>query len=510
MTNGDTNPPGGESPGRTGERSAPIDLPAEEFRAAGYALIDRLTEVLRGIRERPVTGGLAVGDIRRLIDADAPMPDEGAPAGELLAEAAEVLTRHSLYNGHPRFLGYVTSSPAPIGMLADLLAAAVNPNVGAWTLSPVASEIEAQTIRWIAGLLGFPAGCSGLLVSGGNVANHVGIYTALRSVFPRDSGGLPPERLGRATVYATVETHTWIEKAMDMFGFAPGARRSVGVDAAQRLDVDDLRARLAADVRAGLLPVAVVGNAGTVSTGAVDPLPAIAAVCREHGVWFHVDGAYGGFAAMLADASEDLRGLSLADSVAVDPHKWLYTPLEAGCALVRDPVRHRAAYSYHPPYYHFDEEATNYVDYGPQNSRGFRALKVWLGLRQAGRRGCAGMIAEDIALARRLSERLQRERCYRVFTHNLSIVTFQYVPEGCLDQVGQPATEAYLNRLNQALQERLETSGELFVSNAVIDGRHALRACIVNFRTSASDIDAIPGIISRHGDRLHATLDRQP
>ncbi len=488
------------------ERQAPIDVSPDQFRAAGHELIDCIADVLAGIHERDVTSGLSVSDIRDLIDAAADMPDEGCEFGPLLSQTTELLTAHSLYNGHPKFLGYITSSPAPIGMLADLLASAVNANVGAWTLSPVATEIECQTVRWIAELLDYPTSCSGVLVSGGNVANHVGLYTALRSVFPRDSAVRTPDQLAKATLYASTETHTWIEKAIDMFGFSPDALRSIKVDSSQRLELQDLESKLSEDLDAGCIPVAVIGTAGTVSTGAIDPLPAMARVCREHKVWFHVDGAYGGFAAMVKTAPDDIRGLSLADSVAIDPHKWLYAPLEAGCALVRDPEKHRAAYSYHPPYYHFGEEVTNFVDYGFQNSRGFRALKVWMGLRQVGRRGYEGMIADDISLSRQLADRLAAGDAFEVVTHSLSIVTFRYIPKGYRNRTGDPTTEAYLNELNQAIQTRLEVSGELFVSNAVIEDRYLLRACIVNFRTSAKDIAEIPEIISRHGRQAHEAL----
>jgi glutamate/tyrosine decarboxylase-like PLP-dependent enzyme len=487
-------------------RHAPIDISPERFRSAGHLLIDRLADLLATLPERKVTAGLSVHEIRDLIDASSGMPDEGSEFEPFLSRMTELLTRYSLYNGHPKFLGYVTAAPAPIGMLADLLAAAVNPNVGAWTLSPVATEIEAQTIRWVAELLGFPTTCSGVLVSGGNVANFVGIYTALRAVFPRDSALRTTGRIGRATVYASSETHTWIEKAIDMFGFPTDALRSIRVDSSRRLHLEDLKSHLLSDMKQGRIPVAVVGNAGTVSTGAIDPLPAMAELCRQHKVWFHIDGAYGGFAALVETVPDDIRGLSQADSVAIDPHKWLYSPLEAGCALVRDPEKHRAAYSYHPPYYHFGEEATNFFDYGPQNSRGFRALKVWMGLKQAGRRGYQRMIADDIALARELYDRLSADENFEVCTHSLSIVTFRYIPKECRDRRGDSAAEQYLNELNKALQARLEVSGELFVSNAVIEDRYLLRACIVNFRTSSKDIAQIPGILARHGHQAHQEL----
>ena len=252
------------------------------------------------------------------------------------------------------------------------------------------------------------------------------------------------------------------------------------------------------------MPCLVVGTAGSVSTGAVDPLPAIADVCRAHGVWFHVDGAYGGFAAARPRPPDDLRGLRLADSVAVDPHKWLYAPLEAGCALVRDPERLRAAFSYHPPYYHFDEHATNYVDYGPQNSRGFRALKVWLALRQVGAAGYRTMIADDIRLSRLMADAVARHPELQLTSQALSITTFRYVPEELRAGLGAASVERKLDALNRALLDRLQREGETFVSNAVIDGRYVLRACIVNFHTDRADVEALPGIVARRGRALHA------
>jgi len=241
-------------------------------------------------------------------------------------------------------------------------------------------------------------------------------------------------------------------------------------------------------------------------SGAIDPLPDIGALCREHGVWFHVDGAYGGFAAAVPEAPDDLRGLTQADSVAVDPHKWLYAPLEAGCALVRDPARLRAAFAYHPPYYHFEEWATNYVDYGPQNSRGFRALKVWLALRHVGAAGYRTMIAADIRLSQAMAEAVGRHPELQLTTQDLSIATFRYVPRDLRANVGEEETERHLDALNRQLLDRLQRGGEVFVSNAIVDGRYVLRACIVNFHTARSDVEAVPDIVARVGRIVDAEL----
>jgi len=205
-------------------------------------------------------------------------------------------------------------------------------------------------------------------------------------------------------------------------------------------------------------------------------------------------------------AAPELDGLARADSVAVDPHKWLYAPLEAGCVLVRDAAALRAAFAYHPPYYHFGVEATNYVDYGLQNSRGFRALKVWLALRQVGRQGYLRMIGDDLALARRLHERVAVHLELEPLTRALSITTFRYVPQDLRKRLRDAAAEEYLNRLNQELLDRLQKDGETFVSNAVVRGRYVLRACIVNFNTTVADVDALPGIVARSGRRIDDEL----
>jgi aromatic-L-amino-acid decarboxylase len=250
----------------------------------------------------------------------------------------------------------------------------------------------------------------------------------------------------------------------------------------------------------------VVGTAGSVSTGAVDPLADIAALCREHGAWFHVDGAYGGFAAAVPEAPALLRGLAEADSIAVDPHKWLYSPLEAGCALVRDTGMLRAAFAYHPPYYHFDETATNYVDLGPQNSRGFRALKVWLALRQVGAAGYRTMIADDMRLSRAMAGAVGRHAELELVTQELSITTFRYVPADLRTRIGEDAVERHLDALNRELLDRMQRGGDAFVSNAVIRGRYVLRACIVNFHTSLADAESVPALAARLGHELDRQL----
>jgi len=490
-------------------RHTPLDMDPQDFRRLGHALVDSVAQFLGEVPSRKVTTGEAPDTIRALINAGQSMPEAGTDAGELLRETAHLLYDHSLFNGHPRFMGYVTSSPAPIGMLADLLAAAINPNVGAWRLSPVATEIEAQAVRWVAEMIGYPSDTGGLFVSGGNMANMIGFFAARAKAATWDvrTSGMNPPGAQPLRVYASAETHTWLQKAADLSGLGTDQLRWIPTTSDLRMDVALLRQSIARDRAAGLRPMMVVGTAGSVSTGSVDPLVEIAELCREQGIWFHVDGAYGALAALVPGSPPDLQGLVLADSVAVDPHKWLYAPLEAGCALVRDRETLLNAFAYHPPYYHFGQEATNYVDFGPQNSRGFRALKVWLALRQVGREGYLRTIGEDMKLAQRLHARAAEHPELEAATLGLSIATFRYVPKEL--PLAGAEREEYLNKLNAELLDRIQLGGEAFVSNAVVGGRYLLRACIVNFHTAESDVDAIPEIVTRIGRAVDGEMRRR-
>ncbi len=496
---------------RSSGRRAPLDFDGDQFRRLGHDLVDRIAAFLDSLPNRPVTPAPSPQTIQGLLAGFGGVPEDGTDPAPLLEKIAGQLFDHSLHNGHPRFWGYITSSAAPIGMLGDLLAAALNPNVGAWNIAPVATEIELETIRWIAELLGFPIDGGGVLVSGGNVANMAGFLAARRAGADWDlraegvSGGRPGARM---RVYASSETHTWIQKAADLAGLGTGAIRWIPADRDQRMDPTELVRQIEADRTRGDLPFLLVGNAGTVGTGAVDPLAAMAEIARQQGLWFHIDGAYGAPAAMVPDRSPDLGALGLADSLAVDPHKWFYAPLEAGCILVRSRDALREAFSFHPPYYHFDPDRTNYFDFGLQNSRGFRALKVWLAIRLVGRKGYARMIAEDIRLSRELFGRLADFDSIERFTQNLSIATFRYVPVDLRDRKQEASIREYLNTLNQEILTRIERSGEVYLSNAMVEGCFLLRMCIVNFRTSLADVLALPEVVIRYGIEADRTLRR--
>src|SRR5215471_10184589 len=289
-------------------RKTPLELTPEEFRTLGYRLVDRIASHFERIRERPVTPGESPGAVRQAIGADQGLPVTGVQSPAMLEEVTDMLLQHSLFNAHPRFWGYITSGPAPIGVLADLVASAVNPHVGAWKLAPSATEIEAQTVRWIAEFIGYPVDCGGLMVSGGNMANFVCFLAARRAKTGWDvrQSGLAGAGSRRLRIYASSATHTWLQKAADLFGHGTDAIRWIETDRQQRLDIDALKRQVHMDRDAGDQPFLVVGNAGTVGCGAVDPLSDLAVLCREYGLWFHVDGAYGACAANVPGGPADL------------------------------------------------------------------------------------------------------------------------------------------------------------------------------------------------------------
>lgn len=481
-----------------------LEMSSAEFKKAGYVLVDQLADFLNSFDSRRVTRGLQPSQVRSLLSDDS-LPDKGAGnADELLKDSTRLLMDNSLFNGHPMFFGYITSSPAPIGILADMLASAINPNVGAGILSPVATEIELQSIKWMAEFIGYSSDCGGVMVSGGNMANFLGFLTARRA---KANWNIREEGLQnrQMLIYASEENHTWIHKAVDLFGMGLKSIRWIKPDANREMDLELLEKKIAEDIEAGHLPFCVVGNAGTVSLGVVDPLDEIAAICRKYDLWFHVDGAYGAPAAGLTSASKKLKALSLADSVAIDPHKWFYAPIEAGCTLVKNRQHMIDAFSFRPPYYNFkgegNDEPVNFYEYGMQNTRGFKALKVWLAFRQIGRQGFQRLIQQDIDLAKVLFDEVTAHPDLEPFMHQLSITTFRFVPS---DKKGDDPTEQeYLNDLNQKILNRLQKEGEAFVSNAVINGKFLLRACIVNFRTRAEHMKLLPTIVARIGREIH-------
>lgn len=445
-----------------------------------------VSEYLRTIGERPVRAENYAGKTTQAIDAE--LSAEGLPLDQLLDECRAIMAL-SRHNGHPRFFGYVASPSTPIGAYGDLIASALNANITCWRSGPAGTELERLVVRWLGSLIGYDQQAKGLLTSGGSMANMIALLIANRRKSGADTSrrGLwnsgPP-----MTIYASEEVHMSIPKAADILGFGRDQVRVVACDERQRMRVDVLRQRIEADLREGLRPFCVVGSAGTVNTGVVDPLTEIADVAAEFGLWFHVDGAYGA-PGVLDQRKKDLfAGLERADSVSLDPHKWLYVPVDAGCLLFRDAESAMAAFStedadYIKTHGYSDEEAFAFWDYGVELSRRFRALKVWLTLQYYGTHRIAEAIGQDIALAAYLGELVSNADDFELLAPvELSICCFRYVPEK-----GMNDTE--LNQLNERIMALVQKGGRAYVSNATVNGRFALRACITNFRTTKADIE---------------------
>ena len=488
-------------------RKTPIEISNQNFKEIGYQLIDEIADFINTIEEKPVTTGESPKQIQDLL-GNVSLPENGTSASELLSKTSDLLLNHSLLNGHPKFMGYITSSPAPMGMLADLLAAAVNSNVGAEILSPVATQIEKQTIQWLSEFIGVSTSWGGIMVSGGNMANFTAFLAARTAKAPnnfKEDGILNTDK--RLMVYCSKTTHTWIDKAAILFGLGTKSVSWIQTDSENKMDNDALEQQIKDDLSVGHKPFMVVGTAGDVSTGTVDDLKKIASICKSYDLWFHIDGAYGIPAAVIPKYKSLFEGIKEADSIALDPHKWLYSPLEAGCTLVKDPKHLTDAFSSHPEYYNFDaaEEVThNFYEYGLQNSRGFRALKVWMALQQVGRNGYIEMIGEDIALAELLFILAGNHPELEAITQALSITTLRYVPMEYSQN--SEAEETYLNKLNETLVNDLQKEVEMFLSNAIVNEKYCLRACIVNFRTSKKDIEEIIEIIVRKGKEVHSKM----
>ena len=461
-------------------RSAPLEVKPAEFRVLGHALIEQIADYLEGLPERSIVAA-TVQDVRARVQAIG-WHAEGEPLAEIVASAASLLLEHSVITSHPRFWGYINGAASPVAALADLVATTANPNASAWYVGPATSAMEEQTIGWLAELVGYPRDAGGQLTSGGSMANLIGLAAA------RHALGAAP---GGLRVYATRETHTWLAKAASFLGLGPTAIRWIATEPGGRMSLAALRAALDEDDRAaGPAPSVVVANAGTTSTGAIDPIEEIAALCDARGAWLHVDGAYGAPAACVASAPRDLHVLARASSLVLDPHKWLYTSIEAGCVLVRDRRVLTDAFAHGSPYYGVGiDELPHLRDLGPQTTRGARVVKVWMCLRRAGRAGYASMIGDDIALARRLFDLASAHPELEAITHNLSITTFRYVPATAAHDPGA------LDEINREIVRRLQAGGRVYPSQTTVDGRVAIRVCIVNFRTTAADIDLLPTLV---------------
>ena len=470
---------------------------ADEIRRVGYRVVDLIAQHLASMPERPVFTPVPPDLIKQF--GEAPVPQRGTTADRVLDEFARTIEPYPFGNGHPRFWGWVNSPPLAIGVFAEALAAAMNPSCAGGNHAAI--YVEREVIAWFREMLAFPASGMGLLVSGGSmatltalaVARHVKCGVGVRTDGLRGSSS--PFRF-----YRSPEGHTCMQKAVELLGFGSSSIRTIPADFDGRFDVAALEAAIALDLKAGARPIAVYASAGTVNAGAIDPLADIAAVCRRHDVWLHVDAAYGGPAILTDEYRTALAPLNLADSVALDPHKWLSVPVEAGLVLVRDAEAMRATFSLVPPYIRGAGSATGVMglpwlsEYGFQQTRGFRALKVWMALKYMGIEGYTRTIEANLALARYLIERLRRDAAFELVASGLSIVCFRFAPPSLDDDA--------IDRLNRALLERLQLGGDAFITSTEIADRFVLRACIVNHRSTRDDVDCLLEAIRRIGSDL--------
>jgi aromatic-L-amino-acid/L-tryptophan decarboxylase len=483
-----------------------LDWDAQRARDFADRTLDIWQELIDRLPGLPVATAANEQQVRDAVTRS--IPEEPLSDDELFDYLRRMTFEWSMYPGHPRFMAYISGAGTVPGAPADLLAAGLNMNLGGWRLGPAATEIELAVIRWLADQFGLPEDAGGLLVSGGAMANFVALKTA------RDHGASWDIRNRGVTggpslvLYASQEVHVVNDRAADMLGLGADAVRKIPVDEGYRMRVDALREAIARDRAGGLKPFAVVATAGTVATGAIDPIAEIADICAGEQLWMHVDACYGGPAVLTEDLRPLFSGIERADSIAVDPHKWLYTPHSGGCVLVRDYTNLVLSFAAVAGYVHEDKERTGHgMDLGmmgPQFSRGFQALKVWVSLLAHGRGAYARRISHDAELARYMGSLVDERPDFELAVPvGLSICCFRYVPED-LDEI--PDREGYLNTLNERLMTEIQLDGRAYCSNAILDGRFVLRACIVNFRTEAEDVEATLDVAAELGAKLHAEL----
>ena len=480
--------------------TAPFDFPPDEVRRIGYLAAEAVAEHREELLSRPVFG--KVGRNASLFVE--PLPQEGRPFEEVLAFVREHVMPFPFGNSHPRFFGFINATADPVGIAADYLAAAMNSNC--WGGDHAAVHVETQVMRWIAQIVGYPETAEGILVSGGSMANFTALAAGRRAATAGNvrEDGLAGEGKPRLVVYASDQVHHCVDKAVDLLGIGTRNLRKIPTDERFRIRTDLLENAIAEDRRAGLSPAIVIGTAGTVNTGAIDPLEELAEICRRESLWFHADGAYGAMARLSPKLAPLFAGLERADSIAADPHKWLYVPYEAGATLVREAGRLAATFRKFPEYLASDPESPFpgpvwFAERGVELSRGFKALKVWMGLKTHGSRAYARAIENDVALARFLAEEVDRRPEFeRMAEQVLSIANFRYKPTGAT------LSEEELDRLNRRIVNRLVGDGSFLLAPTILKGRTTMRACIVNFRTTEDDLRFLLDEAARVGRALMA------
>ncbi|HSH39196.1 MAG TPA: pyridoxal-dependent decarboxylase [Chthoniobacterales bacterium] len=481
--------------------STPLDPSPDEIRRAGHSAIEIIADYLGSMPERPVYPSVTSRDIRQQLDPT--LPQDGEAFEHVLAAFRHVLVSNSRHNAHPRMFGYVQAPGTAPAAIADLLASTLNANLTAWRSAPAAVELERLTIEWIKRIIGFDPGAAGLFVSGGSMTNFAALAAARRAKAPEDFARAGARSLLRALrIYASQETHHSVAKAATLLGIGSGNVRTVRVDSRFRIRMDDLEQKISDDLRDGHLPFCVVANAGTVNTGACDPLAQVSKVAQRFGLWMHIDASYGGFARLAPSARQLFDGIELADSISLDPHKWLYLPVDCGCVLYRDPQAARAAFAHDAEYTRVisqeADEAFAFWDYGPELSRRFRALKVWMTLKTVGVRAFSDNIEKDLGCARHLESLVCASEDFEMLAPvELSIFCFRHVPAEL-----RSAPDEQLDAWNERLLVALQRDGNSYLSNARIGGRFSLRGCVMNYRTTIDDMEILLADLRRVAQQI--------
>ncbi|HVO62855.1 MAG TPA: pyridoxal-dependent decarboxylase [Terriglobales bacterium] len=466
----------------------PLEISPDQLRHLLDEVAKLAISYLEKLDSQPILPKISGDEAQQMFQSE--WPREGLKAGALVP-LNSVVQNSRVQNG--RFFGYVLGSGEPVAAIADLLASVLNQNVTAWRSSPAAVAVEKTVVSWLADAIGC-AGFHGSLTGGGSSANLMGLAMAREAKLPANSQGFGGRQ---GVVYASEEVHMSIPKSIALLGIGRDNLRLIPTDESFHMAPEELESTMLRDHAAGRVPIAIVASAGTVNTGAVDPLAKISEVARRHGTWLHVDGAYGALAAIAA--RNRFQGLELADSISLDPHKWLYQPLDCGCILYRDTDAARKAFSHTGEYARVlsDDpiEGFAFFDESIELSRRFRALKVWLSLRYHGRDAFRDAIKNDLAHARRLAECIVEEpELELVAPVELSAVCFRYLGKGGMSQ-------AELNRRNASILKRVNERGRVYLSNATLRAKFCLRACVVNHRTTDADIDAVvPEVLAAAAD----------
>ncbi len=430
------------------------------------------------------------GEVVAALPAEA--PEEGEPFETIFDDFERIVVPATTHWNHPRFFAYFATSAAPVAVAAEALAATLDVKAMLWRTSPAATELEEVTMRWLGRLLGLPAEWTGIIYDTASIA---GLYRArgrARNARSADQRTRHDRAHAAALrVYITGETHSHVEKAAIALGVGRENVVRIPCDERFRMRADALRAAIESDRQSGMRPMAIVATVGTTSTTSVDPVPEIAAVAREYGIWLHVDAAYAGIAAIVPEFRALFDGVELADSVVVNPHKWMFVPMDLSVLFLKDESTVRRAFSLVPEYLTTPEsDAVNYMDYGLQLGRRFRALKLWFVLRHFGAEGIRTKLRGHIALAQEFASWVRSEPQWEALApHPFSVVCFRYAPPGF--------DEAALERLNAAIMHAVNATGEIFLSHTKIDGRYAIRLAIGNLRTQRSDVELAWEILRR-------------